>query len=543
MAIATSMHVTPAEVLAYLLTLTPTEETLVYGSGRGQLRRLAFLLDYTPAWLSPLPLYQCLNAERPGVLYESVDIAPIYGRYSLAVIDPPVIVEGKDEHFRIRALNRHGRDILAQTLSAADLPCCQQVQRSPQTLSGTVPCERRPVAEDERLQLNNISQIIRNLLHAFHCDDRFLGLYGAFAYDFVRLFEPLPDRLPAIPTQDFRLFMPDLLLSYDHMRERAVLYLYDFLNSTKSAHELLRARLEALPATEPPPPTSPQVRIPHKLLSDTGHEAFMAAVDDAREQMRLGEFFEVVLSHSFKGRYDRSPLELYRRFREINPSPYQFYVDYGDEALVGASPEMFVRVENGIVQQRPISGTMPRGTDSLTDYHNMMRLLNSEKEKSELDMLIDLARNDVSRVCEPGVSVSDYRYVEKYSRVMHTVAQVEGRLAAGWTAFDAFIASLNAGTLTGAPKAAAMTYIALHENSRRGYYGGNVGYLTFSGQLDTGIIIRTAHLVRRTQDAQESYDLSVRAGSTLLYDSDPASEYAETEAKARALLEALDSVE
>jgi len=543
MAIATSTHVTPADVLDYLLTLTPTEETLAYGSGRGQLRRLTFLLDYTPAWLSALPLYQCLNAGRPGVLYESVDIAPIYGRYSLAVIDPPVIVEGKDESFRIRALNRRGQDILAQTLSAADMPCCQQVQRSPQALSGTVPCERRPVAEDERLHLNNISQIIRNLLHAFRCDDRFLGLYGAFAYDFVRLFEPQPDRLPAIPTQDFRLFMPDMLLSYDHMRERAVLYLYDFLNSTESAHALLRERLEALPATEPPPPASPRLRIPHKLLSDTGREAFMVAVDDAREQMRLGEFFEVVLSHSFKGRYDRSPLELYRRFREINPSPYQFYVDYGDEALVGASPEMFVRVENGIVQQRPISGTMPRGTDSLTDYHNMMRLLNSEKEKSELDMLIDLARNDVSRVCEPGVSVSDYRYVEKYSRVMHTVAQVEGRLAAGWTAFDAFIASLNAGTLTGAPKAAAMTYIALHENSRRGYYGGNVGYLTFSGQLDTGIIIRTAHLVRRTQDTQESYDVSVRAGSTLLYDSDPASEYAETEAKARALLEALDSVE
>ena len=542
MAIATAMHVTPSDVLEYLLTLTPTEETLVYGSGRGQLRRLTFLLDYTQAWLSPLPLYQCLNAGRPGVLYESVDIAPIYGRYSLAVIDPPVVVEGKDEGFRIRALNRRGQDILAQTLSAADIPCCRQVQRSPQALSGTVPCERRPVAEDERLHLNNISQVIRNLLHAFRCDDRFLGLYGAFAYDFVRLFEPLPDRLPAIPTQDFRLFMPDMLLSYDHLRERAVLYLYDFLNSPKSAQALLRERLEALPAVEPLP-AGLQVRIPHKLLSDTGREAYMAAVDDAREQMRLGEFFEVVLSHSFKGRYDRSPLELYRRFREINPSPYQFYVDYGDEALVGASPEMFVRVENGIVQQRPISGTMPRGTDSLTDYHNMMRLLNSEKEKSELDMLIDLARNDVSRVCEPGVSVSDYRYVEKYSRVMHTVAQVEGRLAAGWTAFDAFIASLNAGTLTGAPKAAAMTYIALHENSRRGYYGGNVGYLTFSGQLDTGIIIRTAHLVRRTQDAQESYDVSVRAGSTLLYDSDPASEYAETEAKARALLEALDSVE
>src|SRR3989475_2758953 len=500
MALVTPTHVTPADVLDYLLTLTPTAEALVYGSGGGQLRRLTFLLDYTPAWLRPLSLYQCLNAGRPGVLYESVDIAPIYGRYSLAVIDPPVIVEGKDESFRIRALNRRGQDILAQTLSAADIPCCQQVQRSSQALSGTVPCERRPVAEDERLHLNNISQVIRNLLHAFHCDDRFLGLYGAFAYDFVRLFEPLPDRLPAIPTQDFRLFMPDMLLSCDHMRERTVLYLYDFLNSAKSAAALLRERLEALPPTASLPPVSPRLRVPHKMASDMGREAFMAAVDDAREQMRLGEFFEVVLSHSYKGRYDRSPLELYRRFREINPSPYQFYVDYGDEALVGASPEMFVRVENGIVQQRPISGTMPRGTDSLTDYHNMMRLLNSEKEKSELDMLIDLARNDVSRVCEPGVSVSDYRYIEKYSRVMHTVAQVEGRLAAGWTAFDAFIASLNAGTLTGAPKAAAMTYIALHENSRRGYYGGNVYLLKLSGPTDKGTFILPAPMSYTPQD-------------------------------------------
>ena len=186
---------------------------------------------------------------------------------------------------------------------------------------------------------------------------------------------------------------------------------------------------------------------------------------------------------------------------------------------------------------------MPRGTDSLTDYHNMMELLNSEKEKSELDMLIDLARNDVSRVCEPGVSVSDYRFVEKYSRVMHTVAQVEGELSAGLSAFDAFIACLNAGTLTGAPKAAAMAYIENHEQSRRGYYGGNVGYLTFSGQLDTGIIIRTAHLVRRQSGAAPAYDVRVRVGSTLLFDSEPAAEYAETEAKARALLEALDGVE
>jgi anthranilate synthase len=530
------------DLLLDLLVSVPAEERLEYGDGRGSIRRIMLPLEYSRKSLAPLPLFQRLNAGMPGVLFESVDISRVYGRYSLAVIDPPVLVEGKDETFGLRALNERGHDILAR-LTPADFPCSTDVQQTTEAIRGTVPCERRPVAEDERLQLNNISQVIRHLLHTFRCSDRLLGLYGAFAYDFVRLFEPLPDRLPAIPTQDFRLFLADTLLLYDHLRERAYMYLYDFGNPDLSAMEVIRHRVQPLCAPKSVETGGEQPRVPHKLQSDTGRQAFMAAVDEAREQMRLGEFFEVVLSHSFTGSYHRSPLALYRRFRDINPSPYQFYVDYGDEALVGASPEMFVRVENGVVQARPISGTMPRGTDSLTDYHNMMHLLNSEKEKSELDMLIDLARNDVSRVCEPGVAVSDYRYVEKYSRVMHTVAQVEGRLSPGLTAFDAFIASLNAGTLTGAPKAAAMTYIDHHEHSRRGYYGGNVGYLTFSGELDTGIIIRTAHLVRRPQRHGEAYDVNVRVGATLLYDSEPASEYAETEAKARALLEALDSVE
>jgi anthranilate synthase len=534
--------VTDPDVQAYLLSLTPQEEVVVYGNGSEHLRRLTLPLDYTNADLAPLTLYQRLGGNRPGVLYESVDISPVYGRFSLAVVDAPVLLQGKDDTFSLRALNRWGHAILDR-LSVGDFSCSQQVRRTAEGFVGSVPCERRPVAEDERLQLNNISQVIRNLLYTFRCHDRLLGLYGAFAYDFVRLFEPLPQRLPPISTQDFRLFLPDLLLFYDHLRERAFLYIYDFGDMTQPATAVVRERLAEMGTPQTTVPDPPLIRIPSKLQSDTGREAYMRAVDEAREQMRLGEFFEVVLSHSFTGQYDRSPLELYRRFREINPSPYQFYVNYSDEALVGASPEMFVRVEDGIVQARPISGTVPRGTDSLSDYTNMMRLLNSEKEKSELDMLIDLARNDISRVCEPGVAVSDYRYVEKYSRVMHTIAHVEGRLSPGLTAFDAFIASLNAGTLTGAPKAAAMAYIEAKEQSRRGYYGGNVGYLTFSGQLDTGIIIRTAHLVRRPHQDGDAYDVIVRAGSTLLYDSEPAAEYAETEAKARALLEALDSTE
>ena len=533
---------TASEARDYLLRQPVIDDALPLSDGRGNLRRLTLEFDFNGDQLPPLELYQLLNAGAPGVLYESVDVSRVYGRYSLAVIDPPVLVEGKEDNFAIRALNERGRHLVRQPLADVEFACCQDLQRGDEAITGTVPCERRPVAEDERLLLNNISQVVRTLLRHFRCDDRSLGLYGAFAYDFVRLFEPLPDRLQPGPTQDFRLFMPDTLLFFDHLKERATLTIYDFLGSTASAADLVRDRLSGL---QPATPTSvpERHRIPHKLESDTGREAFMAAVDEAREQMRQGEFFEVVLSHSFMGEYTHSPLELYRRFRAINPSPYQFYVDYGDEALVGASPEMFVRVEDGLVQQRPISGTMPRGADSLADYHNMMKLLNSEKEKSELDMLIDLARNDVSRVCEPGVSVSDYRFVEKYSRVMHTVAQVEGKLSPGLSAFDAFIACLNAGTLTGAPKAAAMAYIENHEHSRRGYYGGNVGYLTFSGQLDTGIIIRTAHLMRRQGGAGTAYDVRVRVGSTLLFDSEPSAEYTETEAKARALLEALDGVE
>ncbi|PON12660.1 hypothetical protein C2W62_38450 [Candidatus Entotheonella serta] len=357
---------------AYLSSIQPVETHISYGEGRGERRRLTVPLDYSHSFLAPLPLFQRLSGTKPGVLYESVDISPVYGRYSLAAVDAPLIIEGKDDTFTIRTLNAWGGAILDR-IEPQDLSCSRDVKRTSTALSGTVPCERRPVAEDERLQLNNISQVIRQLIQTFRCEDRFLGLYGAFAYDFVRLFEPLPGTPPAIPTQDFRLFFPDILLSYDHMRERAFLYLYDFGDADRPAQDVLHERLSDL-ETELPEARLPRVRVPHKLQSDTGKEALMKAVEDAREQMRLGEFFEVVLSHSFTGTYYHHPLELYERFREINPSPYQFYVNYGDEALVGASPEMFVRVEQGVVQARPISGTVPRGKDSLSDYKGRYKI-------------------------------------------------------------------------------------------------------------------------------------------------------------------------
>lgn len=190
---------------------------------------------------------------------------------------------------------------------------------------------------------------------------------------------------------------------------------------------------------------------------------------------------------------------------------------------------MMVRCEDGIVSLRPISGTAKRGKDSLEDHENMLALLSDPKERAELDMLIDLGRNDLSRVCEPGIEINDYRFVEKYSRVMHTVAHLSGKLRKDCMALDALLACLNAGTLTGAPKVAAMKIIERHEQERRGYYGGTIGYLTFSGDMDTGIIIRTAHIKKR--------ELKFQVGATLLYDSVPREEYEETLHKAAAFSE------
>ena len=209
-----------------------------------------------------------------------------------------------------------------------------------------------------------------------------------------------------------------------------------------------------------------------------------------------------------------------------------FFINLGNkEYILGASPEMMIRVQDDIVEIRPISGTAKRGKTSFDDHQNMMDLLNSTKEKSELDMLIDLARNDLNRVCKPGLEISDYRYVEKYARVMHTVAHIRGELEPKKTAFDVLISCLNAGTLTGAPKIAAMNVIAEIESFHRGYYGGCVGYFAFNGNCDTAILIRSAHVKNEL--------LNYKSGATLLFDSKPSLEFEESEHKASAFLSSL----
>lgn len=470
------------------------------------------------------------SVRHQGIIFESAEIAQIYGRMSLILPDPPLVIQGKDESFSLTALNPRGQKLLA--LLEDDLfSFAKNLERSAEKITGQVPRENRQLDESKRHKQPNISFVIKALLKRFQTSDRQLGLYGAFAYDFIRLFEDIPYQKPPVETPDFTLFFPDQILVADHFKETLDRHFYEFFDFHSDPLVLANQREKGLVKKRHPKP-KPASK-PHLRPNDRSQEEFLAMVKTGQGQIKKGEIFEIVLSRSQYYDCPKHPLEVYGRFRKVNPSPYQFYVNFGSEALVGASPEMFLRIEEGKVTTRPISGTIERGQDTFEDYENMMKLLNSIKEKSELDMLIDLARNDLSRVCKPGVKVSEYRFVEKYSKVMHTVANVEGELdQARFEPFDALVASLNAGTLTGAPKIAAMRLIDQYEPVPRGYYGGNVGYLAFNGNLDFGIIIRTAHIKDGTAE--------VRVGATVLYDSDPQAEYQETTNKGKAFFTILE---
>jgi len=444
--------------------------------------------------------------EDRSFLFESKDISHIYGRLSLIGVDPVLEIRGKDNKYSIEVLNERGEQYLEGM-----------------ELEGTIEKEEGSFEEGERTKRKNISQVIRKFLNKNKIEEReFIGLYGAFSYDFIRLFEDLPNLLPENGVEDFRLQLFDTFVFFDHLKEvKEVIAYRDGEHLAEVACKDIVRKIEKT-----------ELKHGEYKISDAKFDMekdeYMKMVDGARELAREGELFEIVYSNTLNGGFDGDPFALYEKYADVNPSPYLFFFDFGNEQLVGASPEMMVRCEHGDVHLRPISGTAKRGDDPVEDHENMMKLLNSDKERSELDMLIDLGRNDLSRICEPGVEISDYRFVEKYSKVMHTVAHVSGKLREGYTAFDSLIACLNAGTLTGAPKVAAMEHIEKNEKTRRGYYGGTIGYLTLSGEMDTGIIIRTAHI--------KNGALSFRVGATLLYDSDPASEYQETLDKAKAFL-------
>lgn len=490
-------------------------------------------------------LVDLLDVKQGVLLASSYEFPGRYARWTIGFVDPPLEISGCNRQFKFKALNERGVLMLNMVLPA--LKSCSavaslSVSRS-EIVGRILEPEQLVVSEEDRSKQPSLLSVVRAASLVFYYpDEAQLGLYGALGYDLMFQFEPIELTHPRDPRQrDVVLYMPDSILVVDKRENRAWKVSYEFTWCTPGAASILDT-------TGLPRVGALQTFLPNdEHLNDTYDMppgGFAQLVDVAKHEFECGNLFEVVLSQEWRRKSKASPSALFRMLRKRNPSPYGFLMNLGSggfnsEYLVGASPEMFVRVERVgdgrlRVETCPISGTIARGADALEDATQVRTLLASEKDESELTMCTDVDRNDKSRVCEAGsVSVLGRRQIEMYSRLIHTVDHVEGYLRDGYDALDAFLCHTWAVTVTGAPKSWAARFIERHERSPRAWYGGAVGHIGFDGSLNTGLTLRSIHLVDGVA--------AVRAGATLLFDSDGKLEEAETELKASAMMDALTS--
>jgi anthranilate synthase component 1 len=366
------------------------------------------------------------------------------------------------------------------------------------------------------------------------------GAVGFFGYDLVRAVEPLgPPNPDPLGLPDMALMVTDLLLVFDHLRHELTIMACAFADDEggidaayeRAAAEIAEARRRLRGAV--PAPESPAVAEPPEFSSNMERQEFEAAVARIVEYVHAGDAFQVVPSQRFSAPAPVEAFSIYRGLRAVNPSPYMYFLEFGDFQIAGASPEPLVKVAGRRVETRPIAGTYPRGSDEEEDRRLAERLVNDPKERAEHVMLVDLGRNDLGRVCEYGsVSVDELMVVETYSHVLHIVSQVSGTLREDVDAMDVLRSALPAGTLSGAPKVRAMQIIDELEQIKRCSYGGAIGYLSWNGDLDTAIHIRTVVV----KDGQ----IHVQAGGGTVADAKPAYEYNESVNKARAVFRAVE---
>jgi len=361
----------------------------------------------------------------------------------------------------------------------------------------------------------------------------FGGAVGYLGYDMMRHIEDLPDlNEREIGTYDSWFLITETLLIFDNMQQKikviSNVHLRDGVDPGDSYDQAMQRIDGMIGLLRKPLPGRSERRRPvleEELQSNFSRPDFEAAVERCKDYVRSGDVIQVVLSQRFSGDLDAEPFDIYRALRTINPSPYMFYLQFNETRVIGASPEVLVRKEGDHVEVRPIAGTRPRGSTFEEDQRLEQELLADPKERAEHIMLVDLGRNDLGRVCATGsVQVDELMVIERYSHVMHIVSNVSGRLLPGYDALDVFAATFPAGTLSGAPKIRAMEIIEELEPVRREIYGGAVGYISFDGNMDLAIAIRTlvAHRDR----------IHLQAGAGIVADSDPASEYEETVNKA-----------
>nr|WP_316655286.1 anthranilate synthase [uncultured Gellertiella sp.] len=465
--------------------------------------------------------------ERRGCVFSSnYEYPGRYTRWDTAIIDPPLGISSFGRALWIDAYNERGEVILGfirrKLETVSEITVTGSTSRR---LDVTVNLPERAFTEEERSKMPTVFTVLRAITDLFHsAADANLGFYGAFGYDLAFQFDAVDLKLVRPDDQrDMVLYLPDEILVVDNYAAKAWIDRYDFASGAQSTL--------GKDGTIAPEPFRMTDTIPPR--GDHRPGEYAGLVTHAKESFRRGDLFEVVPGQKFMERCESRPSAISKRLKAINPSPYSFFINLGaQEYLVGASPEMFVRVNGRRIETCPISGTIKRGDDPIADSEQILKLLNSKKDESELTMCSDVDRNDKSRVCEPGsVKVIGRRQIEMYSRLIHTVDHIEGRLRDDMDAFDGFLSHAWAVTVTGAPKLWAMRFIEAHEKSPRAWYGGAIGMVGFNGDMNTGLTLRTV----RIKDGIAE----VRAGATLLNDSIPEEEEAETELKASAMIAAI----
>lgn len=485
-------------------------------------------------------------------LYESRDHLSDddQGTLTFGTTDPALYLTGTGTDFTIVALTDAGRRMIKfLSTDKKRFSFCRTVNYGEEEITGTLEKPAEATDEESRLKSTNQMDVIRAVAFAFKLASKpfriTCGLLGAISYDFIDQFETLPkNESDILKNPDYELYFADNIFIMDHSTSTGYIVVNVMVTDDDPEIILEQARQcfdyyrNMAGVADPKPRKFEGWAGPAE--SDTTQAEYEQMVNTAKQHIIDGDIFQVVLSRTITQKCPEEPLDIYRRLRTLNPSPYMFYLNTENTILTGASPELNLRVggtDKPVVEIRPIAGTKPRGRvngqiDHDTDVRYEAELKLDHKELAEHMMLVDLARNDIARVAKPGSRVvSEMLITEKYESVMHLVSNVKGFLRYDLDALSAYLATMNMGTLTGAPKIEAMKIIRQLEKNKRGYYGGAVMYLTVDGQFDSCITIRSIQI--------KDHTAYIRAGAGIVYDSVPATEFQETQHKSNSCLRAI----
>ena len=443
-----------------------------------------------------------------------------YSKKNIIVPNPAVRIIGKNEHFRIEAMTPTGEEILT-LFSKKDFYYAREFFQDKALIIGRVISKENPnLRGEEREQLQNISLVLKTILRKFECESEHAGLYGAFAYDFAKNFYKVPPLQKDDGTSDFTLFIPTTVYVFDGNKETGEKVNFYFNNRTDSIEDN-NLGFNYTPARA-------------EVTHDLDDAEYVAKINKVIKDIKGGRAMQCVLSRKTSMPLKEPPVESYSKLRKTNPSPYSFFYNLGNNELIyGASPEMHIVIKGGEIEIRPIAGTITRQNDPLDDANARKQLINDEKELSEHTMLVDLARHELHKLSvSETVKVSDLFTIETYPNLYHLVSGVKGTMKKGKDAIDALLVTLPAGTLSGAPKLEAMKMIEEYEGSKRGFYGGAVGLVSFNGNCNTGITIRSVHV----KDGLSH----IRGGGGIIALSNPEGEYNERKLKLSKILNILE---